>query len=104
MTSYKHQASHQPTAVKKPVFAKDGDYGYYGYSPHSPFTIDGNALRRWRTVRRGVGVSDLQDICCLGHTIEALAGIQGTSVLPPILTGSIRAATEESQVITVVIY
>lgn len=49
------QASHQPVAVKEPVFAKDGDYGYYGYSPHFPFTIDGNALRRWRAVRRGGG-------------------------------------------------
>lgn len=94
------QASHQPVAVKEPVFAKDGDYGY---SPHSQFTIDGNALRRWRAVRRGVGVSDLQDICRLGHTIVALVGIQGALVLPPILTGSIRAATEESQVTSVAI-
>ncbi len=98
------QASQQTAAVKEPVFAKDGDYGYYGYSPHFPFTIDGNALRRWRAVRRGVGVSDLQDICRLGHTIVALAGIQGALVLPPILTGSIRAATEESQVTSVAIY
>lgn len=52
----------------------------------------------------GGGVSDLQDICRLGHTIVALAGIQGALVLPPILTGSIRAATEESQVTSVAIY